>query len=154
MTAAGVDVERLVPHREAMLWLSRVVHVDEDGVAADAIVDDDHVLADPDADGLPGWVGLEYMAQAIAAWAGARAMARGLPARPGFLLGTRRYECLRPVLGWNLHLRIEVRRELMGDNGLGMVACRLLAGDEEIATANVSVYEPPDPAAFLEDTAP
>ena len=150
MTVAGIDVERLVPHREAMLWLARVVHVDEDGVEADAIVDDDHVLADPESDGLPGWVGLEYRAQTIAAWAGARALARGEPARPGFLLGTRRYECRRPVLAWGTRLRIEARRELMGDNGLGLFACRLLDGDDVIATANVSVFEPPDPHAFME----
>ena len=152
--APAVDVERLVPHRDAMLWIARVLHVDDDGVVAEATVDDDHVLADPDGDGLPGWMGIEFMAQAIAAWAGARALARGEPARPGFLLGTRRYACRRPRLAWGLHLRIEARREMMGDNGLGMFACRLLAGDEEIATANVSVFEPPDPAAFLEDTAP
>ena len=133
-TVAAAEVERLVPHREAMLWLARVVHVDDDGLA--------------------GWVGIEYMAQTIAAWAGARALARGEPARPGFLLGTRRYRCRRPWLEWGLRLRIEARREMMGDNGLGMFACRLLAGDEEIATANVSEFEPPDPAAFLEDVSP
>lgn len=151
MTAGDVDVERLVPHRGAMLWLSRVVHVDDDGADADAIVDEDHPLADPDTDGLPGWAGLEYMAQTIAAWAGARALARGEPARPGFLLGTRRYDCRRPVLAWGLRLRIEARRELMGDNGLGLFACRVLDGDDVIATANVSVFEPPDPDTFLEN---
>ena len=144
-------VERLVPHRGGMLWLARVVRVDADGVDAEAIVREDHLLADPEADGLPGWVGIEYMAQAIAAWAGGRALARGEAAKPGFLLGTRRYDCRRPVLAWGLHLRIEVRRELFGDNGLGMFSCRLLDGDDEIAVANVSVFEPPDPTAFLED---
>ena len=153
-TVAAAEVERLVPHRETMLWLARVVHVDDDGVIAEAIVDDDHLLADAGDDGLAGWVGIEYMAQTIAAWAGARALARGEPARPGFLLGTRRYRCRRPRLEWGLRLRIEACREMMGDNGLGMFACRLLAGDEEIATANVSVFEPPDPAAFLEDVSP
>ena len=39
----------------------------------------------------------------------------------------------------------------MGDNGLGMFACRLLDGDDEVATANVSVFEPPDPDAYLND---
>ena len=154
MNPATAEVERLVPHREAMLWLSRVVRVDDDGVDAEARVTDDHVLADPDADGLPGWVGLEYMAQTISAWAGARALARGEPARPGFLLGTRRYECRRPVLAWGTRLRIEARRELMGDNGLGMFACRLFDGDDEIASANVSVFEPPDSRTFLENATP
>ena len=148
---ALLAVERLVPHRGGMLWLARVLRVDDDGADAEAVVREDHLLADPEADGLPGWVGLEYMAQAIAAWAGARALARGEAAKPGFLLGTRRYECRRPRLAWGLRLRIEARRELFGDNGMGLFACRLLDGDDVIATANVSVFEPPDPAAFLDD---
>ena len=39
----------------------------------------------------------------------------------------------------------------MGDNGLGLFACRLLDGEEELAVANVSVFEPPDPDAYLDD---
>ena len=151
MTAPDAAVERLVPHRGGMLWLERVLHCDEDGVIAEAIVDADHLLAEDDAEGLPAWVGIEYMAQAIAAWAGGRALARGEAVKPGFLLGSRRYECRRPLLAFGLRLRIEARRELFGDNGLGMFACRLLDGDEEIASANVSVFEPPDPAAYLDD---
>jgi predicted hotdog family 3-hydroxylacyl-ACP dehydratase len=147
-------VERLVPHRGGMLWLTRVLRVDEDGVDAEAVVREEHLLADPEADGLPGWVGIEYMAQGIAAWAGGRALARGETVKAGFLLGSRRYECRRPLLAWGLRLRIEARREFMGDNGLGMFACRLLDGDEEIAVANVSVYEPPDPQAFLDSQTP
>ena len=50
---------------------------------------------------------------------------------------------IRDRLG--LRLRIECHRELMGDNGLGMFACRLLDGERELASANVSVFEPPDP---------
>ena len=39
----------------------------------------------------------------------------------------------------------------MDRSDLGLFACRLLDGDEEIATANVSVFEPPDPDAYLND---
>ena len=58
------------------------------------------------------------------------------------------------MLAWGTRLRIEARRELMGDNGLGMFACRLFDGDDEIASANVSVFEPPDSRAFLENATP
>ena len=43
-------------------------------------------------------------------------------------------------------------RELLGDNGLGMFRCRILADGDELATANVSVFEPPDALAYLEST--
>lgn len=142
-----VAIERLVPHRGGMLWLDRVLAVDAQRVLAEATVREDHPLLEDDA--VPAFAGLEYMAQAIAAWAGARALARGEPARPGFLLGSRRYQCARPALALGLRLRIEADCELFGDNGLGLFACRLLDGDEAIATANVSVFEPPDPDAYL-----
>jgi len=148
-TATTVAVEHLVPHRDGMLWLDRVLHVDDDLVIAEATVRDDHPLLD-DA-GVPAFAGLEYMAQAIAAWAGARALARGERARPGFLLGTRRYQASGDPFPIGRLLRIEARRELFGDNGVGLFACRLLAGEEELATANVSVFEPPDADAFLKD---
>ncbi|HEX5693215.1 MAG TPA: hotdog family protein [Arenimonas sp.] len=145
-------VERLVPHRGGMLWLDRILACDDEGAVAEAVVREEHPFIDGDA--VPAWVGIEYMAQCIAAWAGGQALARGEPVKPGFLLGTRRYDCRRPRLVLGSRLRIEARRELMGDNGLGMFACRILDGDEEIAVANVSVFESPDPDAYLGTTPP
>ncbi len=49
-------------------------------------------------------------------------------------------------------LRVEATRELLGDNGLGMFRCRILEDGDELATANVSVFEPPDAMAYLEST--
>lgn len=140
-------VERMLPHRGGMLWIDRVLRCEDEDVSVEAVIRDDHPFLE--GEHLPAWVGIEYMAQCIAAWAGGQALAKGKPVSPGFLLGTRRYESRRPVLAVGTRLRIEARRELMGDNGLGMFACRLLDGDEEIAIANVSVFEPPDPDAYL-----
>ena len=151
MDAHDARAERLIPHRGGMLWIDRVIHCDAQDVVAEATLRIDQLLAEDDAPGLPAWMGIEYMAQGIAAWAGGRALARGEEVKPGFLLGTRRYECHRPWLAFGLRLRIECRCELMGDNGLGLFACKLLDGEEEIAVANVSVFEPPDPDAYLND---
>ena len=48
--------------------------------------------------------------------------------------------------------RVVPARELLGDNGLGMFRCRILEDGDELATANVSVFEPPDAMAYLEST--
>lgn len=148
MQDAMIPVADVVPHAGAMLFLDTLVSHDEDGVVAEAAVHEQHLFATPD--GVPAWVGIEFMAQAIAAWAGCRARARGEPVRIGFLLGTRRYECQRQHFAFGTRLRIEVKREIFGDNGLGMFVCRLFDAGEEIACANLSVFEPRDPAAFLE----
>lgn len=151
MDARDASAERLIPHRGGMLWIDRVLHCDAQRVVAEATVRMDHLLADEDAPGLPAWMGIEYMAQGIAAWAGGRALARGEEIKPGFLLGTRRYEAHRPWLAFGLRLRIECECELMGDNGLGLFACKLLDGETELAIANVSVFEPPSPDDYLND---
>ncbi|GAB2502226.1 ApeP family dehydratase [Arenimonas alkanexedens] len=145
-------IERLLPHRGGMLWIDRVLQVDAENVVAEATVRDDHLLLGDSGDAVPAWVGIEYMAQAIAAWAGARALARDEAVKPGFLLGSRRYEAHWHQLPVGSLLRIEAHCELMGENGLGLFACRLLVGEAIVATASVSVFEPPDPDAYLGTT--
>ena len=152
MSQLGIAIESVVPHRGRMLFVDELLESDPDRVLVCAVVRAENLFADER--GVPAWVGIEFMAQAIAAWAGCRALERGEPARIGFLLGTRRYDCSCEYFSIGAQLRIEAKRELFGDNGLGMFACRILEGETELARANVSVFEPPDPAAFLEGNSP
>lgn len=144
------DIESVVPHRGTLRLVDRLLGHGEDWVEVEARVRGDGPFLEPA--GMPGWVGIEYMAQAIAAWAGCRARERGEPPRMGFLLGTRRYACTVTHFAPGARLRIRARCELLADNGLGSFACTLLEDDRELATANVSVFEPADPAAFLAAT--
>jgi len=144
----SVAIEAIVPHRGRMLLVNRLLARDEDSVVVGAVVAVDNVFAEDK--GVPAWIGIEYMAQAISAWAGCRGLARGEPARIGFLLGSRRYECRASHFAFGTQLRIEARRELFDDNGMGVFSCRILEGDAELARAKISVFEPPDPTAFLE----
>ena len=84
------DIRSLVPHAGAMLLLDRVVSADADNLLAEVRIRSDSLFCN--GDGVGVWVGIEYMAQAIAAWAGYIARSRGEPVKLGFLLGTRRYE--------------------------------------------------------------
>lgn len=142
------EIERVIPHRGALRLIDRLLAWDEDRVVVEVRVPADGPFNDED--GVPAWVGVEYMAQAIAAWAGCRARRQGGEPSIGFLLGTRRYEAKWPNFPSGVLLRVEAICELLGDNGLGMFACRIIAGDEEVANANVSVFEPPDAMAYLE----
>ncbi len=149
MADAYEPIERLVPHRGTLSLLDRVVFQEGDCLHAEVRVPRDSPFGD--VEGVPAWLGIEYMAQAIAAWAGLRARQRGAEPSIGFLLGSRRYSCKLPLFPAGHVLRIEVCCELLGDNGLGMFACRIIDGGEEVATANVSVYEPADAFAYLEE---
>jgi predicted hotdog family 3-hydroxylacyl-ACP dehydratase len=62
----------------------------------------------------------------------------------GFLLGTRRYESRCAGFPCGATLRVEVRCEFIGLNGLGMFEGRILLDGDAVATARVSVFEPPE----------
>lgn len=148
MSATLYDIEQVVPHRGVMCLVDRLLSWDTEHVAVEVRVPADALFGD--ASGVPAWVGVEYMAQAIAAWAGCRARDAGREPSIGFLLGTRRYTAAVPVFTAGSTLRVEARCELLGDNGLGSFACRIMHGEMEVAAANVSVFEPGDAAAYLQ----
>ena len=135
------EMDTWVPHRGAMNLLASVERCDELSVVARVRVPARGVFATPD--GVPAWVGIEYMAQAVAAWSGARNRAGGGSPRIGYLLGSRRYEAVVPVFPVGAELRVLAQCELMGDNGLGMFDCRIEQDGRVLASGRLSVFEPP-----------
>jgi predicted hotdog family 3-hydroxylacyl-ACP dehydratase len=145
------SIENYVPHRGAMLLIDRLIVATDDYATAEVLVRSNGLFV---RDGkVPAWVGIEYMAQTIAAWAGARAKKAEIPVKIGFLLGTRRYETSVPEFSCGEKLCIKVVCELIGENGLGMFNCQILSADQVIARAQVSVYEPENGVEFLKNEA-
>lgn len=145
-------IETYVPHRGAMLLIDRLLEAGPTHVVAEVTVPADGLFVQ---DGrMPGWVGLEYMAQAISAWSGVGHTEAGREPRLGMLLGTRRYHAHVPDFAAGTVLRIEVNQEFVGDNGLGMFACRILQQGDEVATARLSIYEPEDGESILRGQTP
>jgi predicted hotdog family 3-hydroxylacyl-ACP dehydratase len=148
MTASRKDswaphvMDTWVPHRGAMNLLDDVEHCDELTIVARVRVPGEGLFHG--AEGVPAWVGIEYMAQAVAAWSGARARTGGGSPRIGYLLGSRRYEAAVPAFDVGAQLRVFASCELMGDNGLGMFDCRIEQDGRVLASGRLSVFEPPD----------
>lgn len=142
------DIRALVPHTGPMVLLDRVLSVDEDRLCAEVGIRSDTLFCGPDGVGV--WVGIEYMAQAIAAWTGYHARLRGEPIKLGFLLGTRRYECSRPLFMLGSVLRVHVERLFQNENGMGAFECFIDNEEERVATATVTVFQPPNIDDFLE----
>mgnify|MGYP005996208549 CR=1 FL=1 len=61
-------VEELVPHSGRMSLLTRVVDSGDDWLTAEVDITSKSMFSDDK--GVPAWVGLEYLAQAIGAYAG------------------------------------------------------------------------------------
>ena len=90
--ASQQDVAAVLPHAHPMILIDAVIARDEVATQSTVCIGEDSMFFEP-PHGVPGYVGLEYIAQTIAALGGLRARAAGEPVRIGFLLGTRRYDC-------------------------------------------------------------
>jgi predicted hotdog family 3-hydroxylacyl-ACP dehydratase len=142
----------LVPHSGSMLLLDELLHADEERTVARTTIRPDQLFADDE--GVPGWVGIEYMAQTMAAWSGARGFRSGQPPRIGFLVGTRRYECDVPVFPPGSVLTITANAEMISEESLSLFACTISVGGREVARADITVFQPADAQAFLQGQHP
>lgn len=154
MADAMPDVATLVPHSGQMVLLERVVSADEDNLRAEVRIHAGSVLATEQ--GVGSWVGIEYMAQAIAAHAGWLARQRGDAVKVGFLLGSRKYDASVPYFAPGSVLLVHVHRVLQAENGLGAFDCRIVSADGDadaasLATATVTVFQPDNVNQFLKD---
>jgi predicted hotdog family 3-hydroxylacyl-ACP dehydratase len=143
-------IAELVPHDGPMILLDRVLSADAENVCAEVTIRRDTMFCD--GQGVAAWVGIEYMAQAIAAQAGYQAYLVGKKVEVGFLLGARRLSCHRSSYALGSVLHVFVHRALQGDNGLGAFECRIedSANGEVVATATVTVYLPKNVNDYLQ----
>jgi len=147
--AAFPPIEQIVPHRGTMLLLDAVSACSDDALSAHARVRADAWYADADG-AMPAWIGIELMAQAIAAHVGLLALRGHSPARPGVLLGARRYEAFVPAFARDARLCVTVSEVLRGDEGHGAYDCAIAHDGARCAQATVKVYQPRDFRTFIE----
>lgn len=143
-------IEAIIPHRGTMLLLDSIAVCSDASLTALASVRADAWYADAQG-AMPAWIGIELMAQAIAAHVGLLSMRAGKPARPGVLLGTRRYEASCPAFACGTPLRVSVNELLRSEEGHGAYGCTINQDSEILAEATVKVYQPRDFQTFIEE---
>ncbi len=149
MLRLGVSygVEELVPHRGAMSLLESIDEYGEDWLRASLTASPASTFAG--AHGIPGWVGLEYMAQAAAAFAGIEQAQRGERASIGLLIGSRYYRCMLETIPFGTRLIVEARLALRDEEDFAAYHCTLRAHDQRIAECTLKAYRPRDIRTFL-----
>jgi predicted hotdog family 3-hydroxylacyl-ACP dehydratase len=143
-------IEELLPHRGTMLLLDAVLACTVESLTAQARVVGDAWYADA-AGAMPAWIGIELMAQAIAAHVGLLTRRAGDTMRPGVLLGSRRYEVRKPVFARDALLRIDVKELLRGEEGHGAYECVIQHDGVVGAEAVIKVFQPRDFQSFIEE---
>jgi predicted hotdog family 3-hydroxylacyl-ACP dehydratase len=147
------SVEELVPHSGKMSLLDRITDYGDIWLQAEVDITVDAMFADEK--GVPAWVGLEYLAQAIGAFAGLQERRSGGKPKIGFLLGSRKYQCSSDYFNLGDTLVLKVEEEMQGENGLSVFNGSLInTRDTQAinyieATARLNVFQPDDAEAFL-----
>jgi predicted hotdog family 3-hydroxylacyl-ACP dehydratase len=137
----------LLPHAGDMILIDQVLAFDEEQIHTRLTVAPGGLFNRANGD-MPAWVGIELMAQTIAAYAGCLARRRGEPVALGFLLGSRKFECNVEHFPAGSQLTLHALRSLQDDNGMGVFECRLTGPGIE-AFARLNVFCPPEPAHYL-----
>jgi predicted hotdog family 3-hydroxylacyl-ACP dehydratase len=133
----------VLPHRPPMVLVDRIVgHDATHTVCAVDVTGSTPFVTDEGR--VPAWIGLEYMAQCVAAHAGLEARARGERVRLGLLIGARTVDFHTGALAIGDRLLITARHT-WGDQALGSFTCTIAdaRSDRRVADAVLSVYSPP-----------
>jgi predicted hotdog family 3-hydroxylacyl-ACP dehydratase len=140
-------IEELIRHRGPMLLIDRLTEASERHAVAEVRISERSSFYRA-GKGVPAYVGLEYMAQTVAAYDGALRAVTGEPPAVGFLLGTRRYAADRDYFaeGALLSIRVEM---VFSENGMASFDCSISADGVSSVTATLSVYRPEDGGASM-----
>ncbi|MEH6350745.1 hotdog family protein [Pseudomonas sp. 3JA] len=139
----------LLPHAGDMILIDRILSFDDEQIQTHATVKPGGLFSRDDGT-LPAWVGIELMAQSVAAFAGCHARQRGDAVELGFLLGTRKFECNVECFPVGVELTIHGVRSLEDDNGMGVFECHIHAPGIH-ASARLNVFRPPQAAHYLHE---
>ncbi|MDE1183542.1 hotdog family protein [Paraburkholderia sp.] len=142
-------IDTILPHRGTMLLLDSVSACEAETVTAHAQVDATAWYADSDG-AMPAWIGIELMAQTIAAHISLLAMRAGGIARPGVLLGARRYDAHVAAFARDAALRIDAKELLRSEEGHSAYECTISHDGVCCAEAVVKVFQPTDFQTFIE----
>lgn len=133
-----ISVAELLPQAGNMVLLNKVLSFDQESLLAEVIVREDGLFANGQT--VPAWLGIEYMAQTVAAHGGLMRYLADKPIILGFLLGTRRYlsNVSEFIVGSRLTVKVE---QIIEDQGLAVFMCHIIGEGIDIS-AKLNVYLP------------
>lgn len=147
ITRIPYSIAELLPQSGEMILLDEVLEIGDGFIVTELSVRGDSFFADADHK-VPAWIGIEYMAQTVAAYFGYRRKSSGQTVDLGFLLGTRYYESSVDDFPAGSKLRVRGTREIEGLDGLSVFDCAI-EGENIRVTARLNVFVPADSSVYL-----
>lgn len=147
--AALPPISALLPHTGPMCLLDTLLSYSNEHIEVALTVRDQP----PFGNGLgsvPAYVGIEYMAQAIAAFAGLETYQQGQPPQIGLLIGSRKVSSRVAEFADGSPLRVLAQLVLRDDGNLCVFRCQIYNDSQvELGNAEVKAYRPNNIADFL-----
>lgn len=143
------SIEEVLPHAEPMILLDELISFEAESGTCCHTITESSLLYNQNLQGVPSYVGIEYMAQSIAAYANANEISQGRAVEIGFLVSSRKYKCDYSVFTKGMKLIVKVDKLYSDESGLSAFDCSISENDSPLATARINVFQPNDPAKFL-----
>lgn len=146
---SSFTLDKILAHREPMILITRVKDFTQSELVAEVEINNDTMFYSKEIDGVPSWVGVEYMAQSIAAFAGLESLSRQEDIKIGFLLGSRKFKNYIKCFPNGALLEIRVVPLYREASGLGQFQCQLYCNKVLANEANINTFSPPNPQEFI-----
>lgn len=130
----------IIPHQPPMRLIDELLFANSDTVKCRLTIREDNIFYDPVINGVYAWIGIEIMAQAVAAYAGAGKP--GHAPKIGFLLSVRKYSHQRKYFELGDELIISAQKDFLHEN-IGVFSCEIRVAGELAVSAILNIIEPP-----------
>jgi len=142
------SMTEVLPHERRMLLLDEVLDAGSEHVTCAVTIRADTMFCDG-TNGVPSWVGLEYMAQTVCTFSGVDEAREGKRPSIGLLLGSRRYKTAAPFFPIGARLIVHAELVLRDENDLVAFSCTIKEGDRVLASGDVKALRPKDVFAVV-----
>ena len=146
-------IERVLPHAHPMILVDKLVDYTATSSACTVQITENSNFYNPQRKSVPSYVGIEYMAQTIAAYANALKLDNDGKVSLGFLVSARNY--MTQVREFTLGTKLLIQVELLFKeaNGLSVFDCKIKQDELLVVEAKINVFEPDEPELYLQEQA-
>lgn len=147
-TGLRYEVGYVLLQKPPMCLLDTIDGYGPDWIRAGIVIRRDALFFEPGL-GVPGWVGLEFMAQAAAAYGGIEQRQRGEALSIGLLIGTRHYHCRQEYFPAGMKLAVVARLLMRDENDFVAYECGIECASQAVADAVLKACRPRDIGSLL-----
>ncbi len=145
-------MSQILPHEGRMLLLDELLEQHDDGIVTALTIRADSVLCDG-VNGVPAWVGMEYMAQTACSYSGVYEARAGKTPSISLLLGTRSYKAKVPVFPLGARLLVSAQLLMRDDDDLAVFQCSIRDAQTgaELASGDIKAIRPANLQGLIEE---